>query len=413
MPSRSIHLPMAAILMSCAVGADWRQFRGSDSSGVALHETVPTQFGPEQNMAWKADLPGRGLSSPIVIGGRVFVTAAGNPRPDRLHVLAFDARTGRKLWQRNFWATGPTASHPKTNMAAPTPTGDEGHVVALFGTDDVVCLDPDGRVLWVRSLHEENPGATDGRGLASSPLLIGTTVVVQIECQNTSFAVGIDLHSGANRWRVNRPRSYNWTSPIVLPAKVVGTDLVLVQGENRLSAYDPGTGREVWGLDRKNDPVASSVVAGDLLLVPGETSLAAFALSTAPTAPRLLWEKPKLNPETASPVVLDGRIYSLRGSILVSGNLKTGEVLDQVRLKGTCSSTPVGAGGLVYCFTEDGVAQVVRPGAKGAAVAANSPMKETILCTPAIADGALYVRSDGHLWKIAATNPPTNRSSGQ
>jgi hypothetical protein len=103
----------------------------------------------------------------------------------------------------------------------------------------------------------------------------------------------------------------------------------------------------------------------------------------------------------ASLVVLNGRVYALRGSILVAGDGQTGQVIDAVRLKGAFSSTPVVAGGLLYCFSEDGLAQVVRPGDKECRVVSSNSLKDTILCTPAIADGALYVRSDRHLWKIA------------
>src|SRR5436853_461989 len=162
-------LPLA--LLPLVLGADWPQFRGTGSSGHAAG-AAPAEFGADKNVAWKAALPGRGLSSPVVAGGRVFVTASDGPRQDRLLVLAFDAGSGKQLWQRSLWATGPTDSHPKTSMAAPTPVSDGKRVVALFATGDVAALDPDGDVLWLRSLYEENPGATDGRGLASSPLLV-------------------------------------------------------------------------------------------------------------------------------------------------------------------------------------------------------------------------------------------------
>src|SRR6516225_7761753 len=102
-------------LVLTAGGGDWRQFRGSDSTGLAAGEAAPQSFAADKNVAWKADLPDRGLSSPIVVGRRVYLTASGGPRLDRLHVLALDAKTGQKLWQRNFWGTGPTDSHPKTD----------------------------------------------------------------------------------------------------------------------------------------------------------------------------------------------------------------------------------------------------------------------------------------------------------
>ncbi len=395
-------LGLVGILVLAAAGADWRQFRGNDSTGVAPREEVPSSFGPTTNVAWKADLPERGVSSPIVVDGRVYVTASGGPRKDRLHVLAFDAVGGRRLWQRSFWGSGPTDSHPKTCMAAPTPAGDGRHVVALFATNDLVCLDPDGNVLWVRSLYEENPGATDGRGLASSPLLVGGTVIVHVETQNVSFATGIDVRTGTTRWRIDRPREMDWSSPVRLPATADGRDLVLLQGSTRLSACDPATGREVWSLAHKSHPIASSAVVGNILYVPGEEKLAALELQSSGAPPKILWEKAKLNPDMASPVVWDGRIYSLRGSILVAGDARTGEIVGQLRLKGgSFSSSVVAAGGLLYCFNEEGTAQVVKPGAKEPTLLATCPLKETILSTPAIAGGALYVRSDKHLWKIA------------
>jgi outer membrane protein assembly factor BamB len=385
-----------------SAGADWRQFRGTDSTGVAAGEAVPQQFGPEKNIAWKVELPGRGPSSPIVVGDRVILTASGGPRQDRLHVLAFDTKTGQRLWQRSFWGTGPTASHSKSSMAAPTPASNGRHVVALFATNDLVCLDLDGRVLWVRSLYEENPGATDGRGLASSPVIAGSTVVVHVENQNTSFAAGIDLQTGANRWRVDRPREVCWSSPIVLPGPTPSADVVLLQGSTELSARDPATGREVWRLDRKSDAIASSTRAGKTLFVPGDQGLAALELPpTHDGPPKRLWESLRLNPTTASPVVQGDRVYALRGAILVSGDARTGEVRGQLRLKGTFSASIVAAGGLLYCVNESGLVHVVKPGEKEDTLLETCALGETILGTPAIANGAMYIRSDRHLWKIA------------
>jgi outer membrane protein assembly factor BamB len=395
------HPRLLLLLLPLALGADWRQFRGPDSAGVAPSPGVPDKVAADANVAWKAELPGRGLSGPIVVGGRVFLTASGGPRGDRLSVLAFDAATGQRLWQRSVWATGPTNCHPKTCMAAPTPASDGESVVALFGTDDLVCLDRDGNLRWARSLYEENPGATDGRGLASSPVIVAGTAVIEIENQNVSFAAGIDLATGKNRWRIDRPREMNWTTPITLPGAKQGGELVLLQGSTRLSAIDPATGREVWGLDRGSHPIASSVRQGNVLYVPGEKGLAALELQ-GDKPPKLLWEKPKLNPATASPVVLGERIYILRQGVLASGEVATGEVKSELRVKGPFSASLVAAGGLLYCVNETGVAQVVRPGEKEDTLVSEGKLAETILATPAIADGALYLRSDKHLWKIAA-----------
>jgi outer membrane protein assembly factor BamB len=390
-----------AVLALAAAGADWRQFRGPAGAGVADGPAPPAELAADRHLAWKADLPDRGVSGPVVVGGRVFVTASGGPRQDRLHVLVFDAATGRQLWQRGLWATGPTTSHPKTCMAAPTPASDGRRLVALFATNDLACFDLDGNLLWARALYEENPGATDGRGLASSPIIVGDTVVVHAENQNVSFAAGIDLATGADRWRADRPRVWCWTTPTVLPGRGPGGDLVLLQGSTRLSAVEPRTGREVWHLERKNHAIASAVVHGTTLFVPGEEGLAALELQSGDEPPKVRWESPKLSPSTASPVVLGDRVYCLRGSILAAGDTQTGAVVGQLRLRGSFSASPVAAGGLLYCVSEDGVVQVVRPGEKEPAVAASGDLKETILGTPAVADGAVYFRSNKYLWKFA------------
>lgn len=386
------------LLVAATAGADWLQFRGPNSTGLTA-DTAPAHLSMG-DLAWKANLPGRGLSSPVIVGNRVFLTASGGRRQGQLYVLAFDARSGRQLWQRTFWATGPALAHPKSCMAAPTPASDGHRLVALFATNDLVCLDLEGNVLWVRSLYGENPGASDGRGLASSPVIVGGTAVVQGDNQNNSFCVGVDLATGQNRWHLKRPRDIAWTTPLTLPGQAPGDELVLLQGPTTLAAYQPATGKEAWRLEHHAHPIASSVLAGNILYVPGEKGLAAFQLQPLPAPPKLLWEKPKLNPDVASPVVLDGNLYVMRGSMLVTGDTKTGEIQGQLRLKGSFSSSLVAAGGLLYCFNENGLAHVVRPGGKEGTLMESSDLKETILCTPAIVGGALYVRSDRHLWKI-------------
>ncbi len=387
-------------ILANSLAADWTHFRGSDSTGVGSGDPVPLPFGPKQHLAWQADLPGRGLSSPVLVGNRVFLTASSGQKQNRLHVLAYDAKSGQKLWQRTVWATGPTHSHPKTCMAAPTPASDSKYLVALFATNDLICVDLDGNLQWIRSLHDENPGATDGRGLASSPLIIGSTVIVHCENQNASFAAGIDLVTGKNRWRQDRPHEVNWTSPIAVPSKTQNHRLALLQGYNRLSACEPLTGKEVWAIERKWHPIASSVITGTLLLVPGEEKLCAYELQADAALPKLLWEQARLNPTTASPVVFDGKIYALRGSILTVGELKTGKVLSQLRLEGNFSSSLVVAGGLLFCVNEDGIVHVVRLAENHPVLVDSCPFEETILCTPAATDGALYLRSDRHFWKI-------------
>jgi hypothetical protein len=165
------------------------------------------------------------------------------------------------------------------------------------------------------------------------------------------------------------------------------------------------TGREVWKVERQSDAIASSVLAGNVLYVPGSAdepgSKGLAALELQPDGPpKQLWQNAKLVAEVASPVVLGGRIYCVQNGILSSADVKTGEVIGKLRLKGPFSATPVAAGGLLYCVNEEGLVQVVQPGEKEGKVIHSGSLKDTILATPAVADGALYVRSDKHLWKF-------------
>src|SRR5262249_53280873 len=144
------------LLAGLGWAGDWTQFRGPDG-GVAHETGLPVKWGPEQGLRWKAELPGRGGSNPVIASGRGFVTASSGYRQNRLHVLCFDADTGQKLWERQLAATGSTACHPMTCMAAPTPVTDGQHVYALFATADLVALDRDGNLLWYRSLAGDYP----------------------------------------------------------------------------------------------------------------------------------------------------------------------------------------------------------------------------------------------------------------
>ncbi|MFM7072835.1 MAG: PQQ-binding-like beta-propeller repeat protein, partial [Planctomycetota bacterium] len=135
-----------------ANAADWAQFRGPAGTSVAADAKLPTSFNvaDNQNVAWRADLPGRGPSSPIVVADRVVVTCSDGPLQEKLIVACFDAKSGKSLWRRQFWATGRTYSHPDSANAAPTPASDGKRIFAFYSSNDMVCLDLDGNLQWFR-----------------------------------------------------------------------------------------------------------------------------------------------------------------------------------------------------------------------------------------------------------------------
>ena len=388
------------------LAADWLQFRGSDNNPVAPNDKLPTTMSATENVAWKAPLIGDAVSGPIVVQGRVVVTASsGAVKQDRLHVLCFDTQSGKQLWQRQVWATGRPFCHPTSANAAPTPASDGERIFAFYSSNDLVCLDLDGNLLWYRGLGYDYPKAGNDVGMASSPLVVGDTVVVQSESQGDPFAAGIDTATGETRWRIARPTKMNWVSPAAIQSKD-GKHVVLLQSADGITALDARTGTQLWTYDANCGGIPSLMTANNRIYIPaaGLTVLDATAESTSPS---LAWDSNKLSPGNASPVVADGKVYTLaKVGVLTCGSEQDGEVLWQVRLKGTFWATPVIAGGHAYCVNQEGQCFVVKLGDKNASekgeLIHTAELGEGFLATPAIADNALYLRSEKNLWKIAS-----------
>ena len=380
-------------------GADWRQFRGNDVSGVAKDASVPSSFSADENVSWKMDLPGRGLSGPIVVGDRVYVTASSGFRQDRLHVLCFERKTGEQVFERQFWATGRTMCHPKMCVATPTPASDGKRIFAFYSSNDVACLDLDGNLLWYRGLTHDYPNASNSLGMSSSPIVVDDTLIVQVENDAESFAVGLDVANGKSRWKKERPKRANWTSPTFITDKETGKSLALLQSSRGVEAVEPKTGKQVWNFGDGASTIPSSVVAGDSILIP---SNGLTVLRPGGGEFEQLWNDNRLSPSTASPLVLDEKVFVVnRAGVLQAADLTTGSILWRLRLKGPFSSTPVAAGSKLVFFNEKGTAQIVDISGDEGELVGEGDLGETILATPAISGKDLFVRSDGHLWKIS------------
>jgi outer membrane protein assembly factor BamB len=395
---------------SLASGADWLQFRGNDTTGVAAEAKLPLTWGKKadgdkdglgENIAWRAALPGRGVSGPIVVDGKVIVTASSGFKHDRLHVLAFDVVSGKLAWERQFWATGRTLCHPTSSVAAPTPASDGKSIFAFYSSNDLVCLDLDGNLKWFRGLGYDFPTAANDVGMAASPVVVGETVVVQVENKGDSFAAGLDTATGEDRWRVDRDHAMNWTSPGVLRGKTSKDDLVLLQSPSHLSAHRPRTGEVAWTYAAGCSIIPSVLGTEGVVYLPSNGLTALRPGAQPGSQVEVLWSEAKMAPSSSSPVFYDGRMYVINGaSVLTCAEAADGKVLWRLRLSGKFWATPTVAGGLVYCVNDQGLSQVVKPGEQGELVAEND-LGEPILGSPALADGAIYFRSDAHLWKIA------------
>jgi outer membrane protein assembly factor BamB len=379
------------------VAGDWTQFRGPGGAGVSDETGLPTAWSETENVRWMVDLPGRGLSNPIIAGGHVYVTACSGPDASRLHVLCFDVRSGKKLWERQFWATGNTGCHPKTNMAAPTPATDGERVYALFATADLACLDKDGNLLWYRSLVGDYPTLSNQVGMAASPVLWKDLVIVPMENVGDSFLAGIDKQTGENRWKTPRRRAINWTTPVVYDN--AGRPEVAFQTAGELTAYDPATGAKRWSYKGRLSETASPAPGKNVILAPGADTVGLTG-GDEKTEPRAALKTTKLHSQYATPLYYEDRIYNVStANVLVCIDPADGKVLWQERVRGTVSASPVAAEGKIYVLSEEGDATVVRVEEKPETLGVNK-LPGTFLATPAIADGALFFRSDEHLWCI-------------
>jgi len=378
MRSTCLQLASAVVAVCGFAAADWLQFRGNDGTGASPETNLPHEFNEHTNVAWKVPLPGRGPSSPIVVGGRVVVTASSGASDDRLHVLCFDAASGRQLWHRQLWAT----------------------VFAFYSSNDLACFDLDGNLRWFRGLAYEHREARNDAGMGSSPIVSGDTVIVQVENEGDSFAAGIDAATGETRWLIERNRGVIWSSPCLLRGKTPDDDVVVMQSRSRLTGHNAQTGKFLWDYEASCHTIASATTCGDRVYLPSH-GLHALQYDPVRQTVELLWYEPRLSSGNASPVVHEGRAYTIKPpAILACGDTRDGTILWQLRLQGAQWATPVLADGHLYVVNHPGLVQIVELGEEGKLVG-SARIDPAILASPAVADGAIYFRSDRHLMKVA------------
>ncbi len=389
-------LAASVAFSSCA--ADWPQFRGPDNGSVATNENLPIQWSVDQSQ-WSIALPGRCVSGPVVVRNCVVTTSSSGQQNERLHIYCVDKSRGELLWQRNLWATGRTLCHPLTSMAAPTPASDGQCLYVLFASNDLVCLDLEGNVLWMRAISLEHPLTFDDRGMGSSPLLVDGTLVLQMECQGDSFALGIDCTDGQTRWQRPLPSKINWLSPATL--RVEGKGMVLLQTSDKLLVLEPATGEVVSSYETPGSAIASPVAQGGQIFMPSK-GLTALQYQTGSAELAFLWQENRLGAQSSSPVVGSGKLFVIRSpNLLACGDVATGQELWKIRLSGKQYwATPILSGDYLYVVSAEGLVQVVEVRGDEPKLIAKNDMQEEMLGSPAVSDGAIYLRGVSHLWKI-------------
>lgn len=400
-PFRTLAFALTA-LPFLTIASDWPQFRGPDSTGVSPDATIPSK----PKIDWTAPLPGRGLASPIIVGEKVFVTCSSGPKQERLHVICFSAVDGAKLWERQLRATGRTMSHPKTSVAACTPCSDGQRVFALWSCNDLAAFDLDGNLLWTRGLTVDYPNASNSLGMASSPIVIGETLVTMIENDSESYSLGIDVKTGRNLWKLDRPKAANWTSPVPWRADAKSPPVVILQSSKGLIGVDPVTGSRLWEYGEGASTSSSSVVAAGVIYSPSN-GITALAPQANGTAPEQLWRSKQMNPATISPLILGNRIFSINSAgVIATADIKTGDSGWKLRLTGPFSGSPVGTGQRLVAVSEKGLAQIVDAASPEGAILGQLQLplkqdsKELVLSTPALSGKHIFIRTDSALWRL-------------
>jgi outer membrane protein assembly factor BamB len=385
----------------------WLQFRGEGGRSAAMGET-PTNFGGEEklNIAWRQPTAGRGISSPLVIDGLVIVTGSGGQEERDLYVEAFEIESGELAWRRTAHALGRPYTHPTSANASPSPASDGERIFALYSSCDLLCYDIDGTLLWYRALAVDYPKTGNDVSMSSSPTVIDGVVLVQLENQGDSFAAAIDAKTGENLWRKDRPRRANWASPLAINLPD-GRNAFVLQNGDSLEVLNPRTGEAYYEFGLSGSTISSPVYVAPKLLVPANgLTIIDFSFSS----PQIMVENARMGTRNASHVVVDDRIYACKGSVLVAGELNSGDVLWQERLPNIESvwATPVATASGIYVFDQTGNVALVREQAGDnadddakAELVGTMKIEGPVLASPAVAGNAIYVRSENAIYKIS------------
>ncbi len=427
--------PLLAAEPAPAREARWPGWRGSDGQGIVRETGLPLEWSASRNVLWKTEIPGRGHSSPIVWGNRIFLTTAiegeidpqakpvkhtiegqdfvhpdgvGADRRHTFEVLALDATTGKILWRKTAWAGAPYDSrHRRGSFASPTPVTDGTLVYAYFGGEGLFAYDGNGKLAW-----KYVPGgiATMGVGVGTSPLLYQGLVILLCDEDNgeKSFVVAVDKKTGKEAWRVARKIEVSWATPVLVRAG--GRDELITAGSQHVIAYDPATGKELWRMKGLASNAVPSPVAGDDVVVLSSGYPEKVAVAVRPGGSgditgtdRVLWTYNKGTAYVPSPILYEGLVYLMTDKGLVTClDARTGAVkYEGARMPVPASfmASPVALAGSLLFMSQDGDTFVVKAGPQFEVLRTNA-LDEPISASAAAAPGRLFIRGERHLFAI-------------
>jgi outer membrane protein assembly factor BamB len=380
----------------------WPVWRGPSGQGLATGSYPDTWSGTE-NVVWKKAVPGRGNSSPIVWGDRIFMTTA-HDGGQRVSLLAFRRSDGAQLWEAFAPEGSASRVHYKNGHASATPSTDGSLVYAFFGSRGLAAFDFNGKLVW-----HQNLGDVDNyHGSAGSPLLYKDRIILYQDFDGASFVAAFNARTGKPQWRTSRRAQVGWGTPVAV--RVGQRDEIIVSSQAAVTAYDPETGRELWVCDGNSFEVIPTPVVGHGLVFAasgrvGPTLAIRPGGSGNVTRTHLVWSSPRGSPFVPSPIIYGNQLYMVNdmASIVTSFEAATGKPLWQGRLgvaqREGFSASPVVADGKIFFTNDQGETFVLRAGPTFELLRTNQ-IGETTLASPALVDGRWYIRTDRNLFAI-------------
>ncbi len=432
-------MPVTTPTMSAAGGKrqNWSQWRGSDGSGVSSETGLPLEWNRDKNVLWKTPIPGRGHSSPVIWGDRIFLTtdlegevipgakapihfsegkefrhpdSMGADRRHTLKVVCVERRTGRLLWEQIAYdGRVYDDRHRKGSYAAPTAATDGTRIYVWFGSEGMYCYDFRGNLVWKKSLG--NIG-TAGMGVASSPVLYENLAILLCDEEEgeRSFVAALDKKTGREVWRTERRVQASWATPLLVRTPLRAE--LVCSGNEWIISYDPATGKELWRLKGHGSNAIPSPVSGRGMVIvnAGFPDKRTFAVKLGASgdltgSANVAWTYDKGTAYVPSGLLYGDYVYLMtdRG-LLTCLDARTGAVqYDNGRLPvpATFTASPVACEGRILLVSEDGDTFVVKAGPKHEVLAVNS-LEEPVYASPAVSQGNLFIRGEKTLYCIGA-----------
>lgn len=387
---------------SAAVSQDWPCWRGPCGDNHAAGPVAPLRWSVSQGN-WRSAIPGKGHSSPCIVGNRVFLTSADESR-ELQFIVCLNRDTGQEQWQ-TVLSHGPLPTiHVNNSHASATPTCTHARVYAAGVTGDqlwLAAVNMAGELLWRKNIGRYR----HANGFASSPVAYRDRIIVASENTSQPEIVALDCETGEFVWRTVRPASDNSATPIV--AHVAGRDQLLINGAYGVTSYDPSTGIELWNVRHETEVVACTMAFGEkLVYASGKVPQAKMLCVSADgkgdvTDSHIVWKTDQAITYVPSPILVGDLLFVVTDSgVAYCRDAHTGEIVWKHRLGGDFFASPVFAGGNIYATAQSGSTYVFRAVRRYELVAKNE-VGEPCMATPAICDGMIYLRTEHHLYCFA------------